>query len=370
VTARAPDGLREVTERLVADLGAAFQQRSVYAPGHPQVLGAIGRLLASLDAWWAQAGTEEVSLLLLDGQLLVDRRAFPEDAPWARGALRAFRRHALRGLTLVRGLDAAELGAFLDGCQGPGGPAPSRHLLVGQAGFAAEEGDGAGGAGGGAPPAGPFSAELLRAAGEELAEIAGGAAQGIAQLRSVVSGLVRIAGAADLDALRRAAAQVSEPELLHGLAVALGTLGLGRALRLDGRALEDLALAGLLHDVGYLDARGREEGAEARRAAHPVRGAARLAVVDGVPDVAVLVAYEHHLRLDLAPGYPVLGVPRTPNAAARVVAVADTWAALRAHAGEGAEGLSMLRARAGTFLDPVLVERFAGLVASRPSTSR
>jgi len=29
------------------------------------VLGAIGRLLASLDAWWAQAGTEEVSLLLL-----------------------------------------------------------------------------------------------------------------------------------------------------------------------------------------------------------------------------------------------------------------------------------------------------------------
>ena len=139
MNAPANPGRAELTERLVADLGAAFQQRAAYAPGHPQVKGALTRLMTAFAAWCAYSGTAEVSLILLEGQLLVDRQAIPEDAPWARGLLRAFQRHEIRGLTMLLGLDEAELGRFLDSCQGAEEPTPSRHLLLGQAGITAGE---------------------------------------------------------------------------------------------------------------------------------------------------------------------------------------------------------------------------------------
>jgi HD-GYP domain-containing protein (c-di-GMP phosphodiesterase class II) len=98
-----------------------------------------------------------------------------------------------------------------------------------------------------------------------------------------------------------------------------------------------------------------------------VRGAERLAALEGIPDVAVLVALEHHLRFDGAPSYPSTVGPGRPAAAARVVAVADTWETLRSRGDAGpAESLAVLRARAGTFLDPALVELFADVVL--PST--
>jgi len=63
-------------------------------------------------------------------------------------------------------------------------------------------------------------------------------------------------------------------------------------------------------------------------------------------------------------------VRRKPIAAARVVAVADTWETLRSQ-GESrpADALATLSSRAGTFLDPALVELFGELVLSPgPST--
>ncbi|HQR29270.1 MAG TPA: HD domain-containing protein, partial [Anaeromyxobacteraceae bacterium] len=138
---------------------------------------------------------------------------------------------------------------------------------------------------------------------------------------------------------------------------ALTPLRLGRALRQEGRALDDLAVAGLLHAVGHLEPAARGESPARRRELHPVRGAARLAALDGVPDVAVVVAQDHHLRFDRAPSYPATPAPRSPAVAARVVAVADTWETIRARPGiRPEEMVSLLRSRAGTFLDPALVE--------------
>jgi len=344
----------------VAEFGAAFQQRAVYNPGHPQVKGALARLMAAFDAWCAQAGTAEVSLITLEGQLLVDRQAIPEDTPWARGLLRAFQRHGIRGVTLVAGLDAAELGQFLDGCQSAKGATSSRHVVLGQAGFAdgdlPEGGSGAAAGPGGAPSG--LSVEQLGGARAELAGIAAGTVTRVDRLRSLVVWLARITEAGMLESLRAAATSINDREFLHGLAVALATLRLGRALRVEGNALEDLVLSGLVHDVGYLEGIPQEDP-DARREAHPVRGAARLAALEGIPDIAVLVAYEHHLRFDTAPSYPAIKVPRAPIAAARVVAVADTWATVRSHAPEPAEALAVMRSRGGTFLDPALVELLA-----------
>ncbi|MEO7795501.1 MAG: HD domain-containing protein [Thermoanaerobaculia bacterium] len=357
-----------LTERLVVEVGAAFQQRAVYAPTHPQVERALALALAALADFCAHVAISEVSLITLEGQLLVERQAVLDDAPWARGLLQAFRRHGIRGLTLGLGLDAVELGRFLDGCLAGKGARSSRHILVGQAGFSAGETEGAertGTPGGFAPELPAWltagEAESTRA---ELDAVASGAVARIEKLRSLVSRLTESAHAGALAPLRLAAARPSDRPFLHGLAVALSTLRLGRALGISGEALEELALAGLLHDVGFLEVPRADESPAERRRLHPMRGAARLAALEGAPELAVLVAYEHHLRFDGAPNYPLLATPRIPSAAARVVAVADTWETLR---GEGkvpvGEVLAALDGRAGTFLDPAIVALFLQLVS-------
>jgi HD-GYP domain-containing protein (c-di-GMP phosphodiesterase class II) len=366
-------GRAVLLQRLVTDLGAAFPLRAAYAPGHPQVKGSVARVVATLNAWCAEAGTAEVSLILVEGQLLVDRQAIPEEALWARGLLRALHRHEIRGLTLVAGLDEAELGRFLDGCHGSAGPTASAHLVVGHAGFAATDSPEAAGTGAGPPPRAPPSPslELLEGARSELRAAGSGDATRIDRLRNLIAELSRSSGPAVLDALRASASRVDDREFLHGLAVALGSLRLGRALGVEGKALDDLSLAGFLHDVGHLESPGSEKDPAGRRARHPVRGAERLAALEGIPDLAVLVALEHHLRFDGAPSYPSTVGPGKPAAAARVVAVADTWETLRARGETGpAESLAVLRARAGTFLDPALVELFAQIVLPSTRSSR
>ena len=362
----------EILRRLVVDLGAAFHLRTSYAPSHPQVRGALVRVCDAFVAWCASAGSSEVSLLVLEGRLLVDRQPVPDDANWASGLLRAFDCNSIQGLTLRAGVDEAELGAFLDGCQGPTGPVSSRNVQVGRIGFAATESpEVAGDRGPGpgrlpAPAASAISPEQVADAREELRAVGSGSATRIERLRALVAELARSAEASSLDALRVAAAHVDDREFLHGLAVALSTARIGRALGIRGKELEDLTLAGFLHDVGHLESGGPGESREQARSRHPVRGAVRLATLEGIPDVAVLAALDHHLRFDGAQNYPVLTAPRRPVAAARVVAVADTWETLRAN-GETrpSEAIATLRSRAGTFLDPALVELFGELVGDR-----
>ena len=360
-------GRADLTLRLVADLGALFHLRASYAKDHPQVTQALDRLLAALDAWCAYAGAAEVSLILVEGHLLVDRQPIPDGASWARGLVRAFARHDIGGLTLFRGLDAGEIGEFLDGCLSARGPVSTPHLQVGRAGFSTGDAPETPG-GAGAPEAGPgyaFPAEQVQGARAEFAAVAAGGASRIDRLRQFVAQLARSAGPGALSPEGLDGSRADDREFLHGLAVALSTLRLARALRVEGKPLEDLVLAGLLHDVGHLEPAAAGENQARKRHLHPVRGAARIAGLDGVPDVAVLAALEHHLRFDRATASPGAGPARMPGAAARLVAVADSWETIRALPDVRLpEALAVLRARAGAFLDPALVELLTRLEQS------
>lgn len=353
-----------LAERLVVELGAAFHQRVIYPSSHPQVKRSIDRTVEALEAWCSGIGLDEASVIRLEDQLLVDRVPLPEEATWRRGLLQALARFSLSGLTLARGLDAAELSRFLDACCDEQKPRASRHLQFGRAAYFDSSGEAAGeapAAEGGAR----IAAETLAAARGELDAVARGAATRVEQLRALVARLARAAAPARLDLGAAESATVADQALRHGLAVALGALRLGRRLGLTGDALEELGLGGLFHDLGYLEPGPAGETAAERRLQHPLRGAARLARLEGIPDGVVITAYEHHLRFDGAESYPRLARSRRPSAPARVVAIADTWATLRERAAlEPLEAAEILAARAGSFLDPELVEAFLpGLVA-------
>ena len=146
---------------------------------------------------------------------------------------------------------------------------------------------------------------------------------------------------------------------------------LARRLGLDDAEVERAALAGLLHDIGTVGiseatlvkqgALSPEEWAEIRK--HPEVGARIVTSADleGIGEVI----HAHHERPD-GSGYPLgLSGDEIPLAA-RIVAVADAYAAMTAdrsyRMGIGGEAaMAELRAHAGTQFDSKLVEAFVAL---------
>src|SRR5256712_7362304 len=134
-------------------------------------------------------------------------------------------------------------------------------------------------------------------------------------------------------------------------------------------------MAGVLHDIGklmvplsVLNKSGALEPEEWNlMKTHSEQGAWFLSEIEETSSLPVLVAYEHHLRYDGKPNYPLLRSPRMPNLASRMTAVADAYDAmstvrpyqqplLRAAA------IEILKKRSGTFFDPLLVGNFLRLI--------
>jgi HD-GYP domain-containing protein (c-di-GMP phosphodiesterase class II) len=61
---------------------------------------------------------------------------------------------------------------------------------------------------------------------------------------------------------------------------------------------------------------------------HPVRGARHLLEVPGVPRLAVVTAYEHHMRYDLS-GYPEAPEGWRPNLCSQITMISDFFDAMR-----------------------------------------
>ncbi|WP_130013007.1 HD-GYP domain-containing protein [Serinicoccus sediminis] len=167
-------------------------------------------------------------------------------------------------------------------------------------------------------------------------------------------------------------ASVGHSARVADLAEALaGELGLGAT------ETEDLRYAALLHDIGLMVVRPDlptdpqdEIGYLSAISAHPLAGVNVLEGLDFLEDSLPAIAH-HHERWD-GRGYPsgLRGEDIPP--AARVVAVADAFDALVAGSATGtlsaSEALHELRRRAGTHLDPRVVEAL-GEVLGRPGSA-
>ena len=127
-----------------------------------------------------------------------------------------------------------------------------------------------------------------------------------------------------------------EYSFTHSLNVAILNLAQGTALGLEDQLLHDVGIAGMLHDAGkiFVDMEivrkpgqlNDEEWQQMQQ--HPSRGAQYLMNQEGIPQVAILTAFEHHMRYDKT-GYPKVPDDWQLNVCSQMTMISDTFDALR-----------------------------------------
>ena len=157
---------------------------------------------------------------------------------------------------------------------------------------------------------------------------------------------------------------------LHSVAVCALMINFARHLELDPQQVEDMGVAGLLHDVGKVavsDAILNKPGALSKgemRAvrSHPVAGHRLLASSPGAPELALELCLRHHEKVN-GSGYPGGLKGEELSLAARMGAICDVYDALTSNrpykaAWTPCEALTEMQQWKGHF-DPMLLDRFA-----------
>lgn len=171
---------------------------------------------------------------------------------------------------------------------------------------------------------------------------------------------------------------MDEYTFTHSLNVCLLNLAQATALGIEGQLLHDIGLSAMLHDVGklfipkdVLNKPGKLDEKEWELIQkHPVYGAEYLLDNPGVPRMAVLNAYEHHLRFDLR-GYPKVKDEWQQNLCSQITSISDIFDSLRTRRPyrepiEVGTVLSHIEELIGSQLHPLLVENFLRLMKKIP----
>jgi putative nucleotidyltransferase with HDIG domain len=123
---------------------------------------------------------------------------------------------------------------------------------------------------------------------------------------------------------------------VHTVNVSVLSASLAQACGLSDTLVHDIAVGAMLHDVGkgmvpehILNKKGKLESNElAVMRRHPLDGARMLIDSGNAPDLAIVIAYEHHMHLNRT-GYPLPRQDHYPHLASQIVQVADMYDALR-----------------------------------------
>jgi len=384
--APAPGALTAV-DRLVVSLVAGINMRALYGADHPALASHVARILEAVATACQEMGKVSLTFLVVGQDLVVEGQPLRTGSLYHQQFIRALNRRSVERLTIGRDLDTEECVRFLTPMALGGAPVSTRHIVVGRVELLAPGELALGRGGGGAGSAGGRGAghdwpiELLTAqsvdgARDAFTEFRNDRKGGLVRLEQVVWSL--------MDALQRATREIlplaplkthDDYTFVHSVNVSLLTLAQARSFGIEGARLHAIGLAAFLHDIGklkipleVLNKPGKLEGEEWRiMMGHAQEGATHLCGVEAVHPLAILVAYEHHMRYDGQPNYPVPRVNRRPTLASQLTAISDVYDAIcttrpYAKARSREFALSVLTERVGTFHSPALVANFVRMV--------
>ena len=367
--------MKDRIEALLREMQTGVGMRLLYPAEHPRIRQNVESALALLrDISQDQL---EVSVFVVDERVIYEGAPLPGGTALARGLFATLRACGYDRLTLRRGATPEELDDFLgalaeavrQGSQTPPALSSSAHIRL-----ASLQSDDA--ATTPSPRNGHFAHEtvVLQDVWTQLRE---DRRLDLGALEGVVLTLSKTVDE-NLGALLPMAALKSHDEYTatHIINVGILATGLAEALGLSASSERDVGLAALLHDVGKLEVPGDvlnkperlSDSQQATMRRHPEDGARLLLATPGVPELAIAVAYEHHIRYD-GGGYPAVPRGWKTTLATAITQVADIYDALRtdrpyrsAHPHAVVE--QMMLADSGAIFDPELLDVFFDVVVA------
>src|SRR5437867_3539326 len=324
---------------------------------------------------------EEVSVFALDDKVIHDEAAIPGSEPVAKGLFRTLRLCGYDRLTFKRGVTPEEIEGFLSvlgEVAKRSDPELRRRVKASpnirlSAFKSSKTGDY------GAPlTEDDFLAEEVDVLGSVWAGVVESRSLDLDAVEGIVVALSKTVEE-NLGAMIPMASLKSYDEYTatHIINVALLAMGLSEAIALPPQLVHDVGIAALLHDVGKLkvpsfilnkpDRLTEQEFDAIKR--HPEEGSRMLFATPGVPELAVIVAYEHHIKAS-GGGYPPVPSSWRTNLGSAITQVADIYDALRTdrpyRKGLDRETIMrMMMADSGTHFDSDLLHAFYGFVIPR-----
>jgi putative nucleotidyltransferase with HDIG domain len=369
-----------LVDELVRRFAAALRSITLYAPGHPLVQRSINALAEMLMT--LHATSPSVTIGIVGDDLVVQDSPIPRAAENLDKLIRQFRQVGIERVVIEKGVEPSELMTLVQTLGAVNATPESTAVLN--------------------------KLKKIRVGRIELDDDAQAPAD-IATYRKLYNDAVSVAetlwdsakldGMPDPDAgsqiVNSLADEVSQNRtallalttlknydsytFTHMVNVSILTMGQARGLGIEGPLLREFGLSALLHDIGKVKTPSEilnkpekltdHEFAVLRR--HTVDGAEILRRTPEIPQLAPIVAFEHHLRSD-GTGYP-FGVKRaTLNLGTMLCGIADVYDAMRSQrvyqeAFPTDRILAVLQRNDGKQFDQHLVRRFSQLVGIYPA---
>lgn len=365
-----------IARDILRHLANAVATAMLYTPEHTQVLARIPLIIDPLR----QALSHETNLtfLMIKGEILYDGKPL-EKAPYLERLARTCADRQIGHITFCEGVEAADLRQLVRCITGSEAIDVLRQdfskIRIGGATTEPDEHDD--------PEAfapiesfDQLSSTQLQGISEVYSKIAQQGQLDIQNIAALIGGLIA--------AFKREAnplmalvplRNVDDYSFTHSVNVGILNIAQGMSLGIDGQMLRDLGVAGMLHDAGkiFVDQEiiskpGKLSDEEwAVMKGHPSRGAQYLMGQKGIPDIAIVCAYEHHMRYDLV-GYPKPPQQWRLNLCSQMTMISDTFDALRTRraykdAWDLPKTSGLLLELAGKNLNPDLTFNFLKMLA-------
>jgi len=385
-------GLSSVTLRA---LGAAVQHRRMYPPEHPIASRALTSLSLYLERILSQV--EEWRLAIVGSKLMAGGRQIEEGSEGSAPFLDGLKARGIETIAFKRGLDLEELRRFislmiLDTKWFAGATLQDMMAKEGirsiEAGRLVLE-----------DPGEADQKKVLKdETGPELSEAYDNALAFVEEAAGALHEGRRISMEDAESFVRLVASQMHQdrsPFLIltalkahhaytftHIINVCILTVAQIEAMGGDAAALREFGLASMMHDIGktvlppeLLSKPGKltpEEFALIQR--HPQDGVHILRETPGVPDLALIVALEHHMRYNHG-GYPHRRQPRPLHPCSLMTNLADTYDAMRSRRAYQEEFppekvAAVISDKAGTDYHPKLALAFLQIMGAYPPGTR
>jgi len=375
----------QLSDELVRRLGAALRGIQLYTPTH----SIISRNLEALDQVLRSFHVHEASIVIgiFDDELIVCELPMTKASLAMGDFIRRLRALGIERITLTRGVTVDELRTFTEkfgqlekthrteAAQDETLGLDSANIRVGRVKMEErvpdEEPD--------APTLRRMYTEALSVASTVWESARDDSQPDVTAAQSMIDRLAQ-ASVQNRSALMALTAlrDYDNYTFTHMVNVSILTMAQARGLGIDGPLLREFGLSALMHDIGKVktptevlnkpDKLTDEEFGIIKR--HTVDGAEILRSTPGIPALAPVVAFEHHLRID-GTGYPD-GVSRSSlNLATMLVGIADVYDAMRSqrkYQGSFASErvLAVLQRNDGAQFDKNLVRRFVQLLGIYP----